>query len=176
MSMPDDPFGERADLPTEYPSDHQRSPPPRRSRRRLQVRVGLCGLLLVLIAVLPHHSGRSRKLPAGMWGQTIACLERDQIDKVTDVRTGSLPDAATTSVLLSRVRGGPLAEFREAGSATAARTLSPHPALNAIDPVAAHVTGSVVWSYALNGDPPRETDNAGDRAIVSFCLATPDRS
>jgi hypothetical protein len=175
MSMPDDPFGERADLPTEYPSDHKQSPPPRRSRRRLQVRVGLCGLLLVLIAVLPHHSGRSRKLPAGMWGQTIACLERDQIDKVTDVRTGVLPDASTTSVLVSRVRGGPLAELIDAGSASAAQARVHHPALNVIDPAGAQSTGSVVWSYALNGDPPREVASAGDRTLIHFCLTTPDR-
>ena len=53
--------------------------------------------------------------------------------------------------------------------------LSRHPALNAIGAVDTHITGSVVWSYALNGDPPHESADAGDRTIVHFCLTTPDR-
>ncbi len=174
-TAPDDPFGERADLPSEYPVDHRTSPPPRRSRRRLQIRVGLCALLLVLIVVLPHHSGRSKTLPAGMWGRTLACLERNQLDKLTDVRTQALPDAATTSVLLSRVRGSSLAQFTDAGSAAAARTRAHHPAFNAVDPAATQITGAVVWSYALNGDPPHESADAGDRTLVRFCLTTPGR-
>ena len=100
--LPDDPFGERADLPTEYPSDHRGSRPPRRPRRRLRVRVGLCALLPHADRRAPHHPGRSRTPPPGMWGHTIARPARDQIDKVTDVRAGALPNASTTAVLLAR--------------------------------------------------------------------------
>ena len=160
---------------------HSARPPRRRRRnsRRLQITVGLLILLAVLVAVVPHHSGVSRALPAGGWGATLRCLEHDPLNRVQDTATRALPDARTTSALVSRIHGTSLAELRLADSAAAARAIAPPGrqtgGLTTIDPTAARIDGRVVWAYALGGDPPHRSASTGDRTLIDFCVRMPGR-
>jgi hypothetical protein len=152
-------------------------PPPRRPRRlRWGITLGLLGLLLVLIVLLPRSRATSRTLPPGRWGRTIACLERNQTYRVLDRRTGGLPDAATRAVALrSTIHRYPLAELRDAGSPTAARAIARRHGLHQPSLADYRTAGPIVWVYTEDGEPPHVSADAGDRTIIAFCVRTPPR-
>jgi hypothetical protein len=132
-------------------------------------------LLAVLIAVVPHHSGRSKTFPPGHWGQTIACLEHNAIYGVK-AAAGTVPDAHTLAVqVTNRVQHTDLAQLRNAGSAARAQAIASHQSLGR-DATAYRTDGSIVWAYDEGGDPPHEQANAGDHTLIDFCARTPRRA
>ncbi len=125
---------------------------------------------------MPRDSNVSRTLPAGGWGRTIRCLERDQLDHLEDTVTGALPTSRTKDVVVQRIHGTTLAELHEAPSAAAARSFARRDAFSAISPADPRSDGRIAWAYALNGDPPHVVANPGERTLIGFCVRTPDRA
>jgi hypothetical protein len=163
-------------------SDDPRGPGPEpevRARRRtgLWVRLGLVLLLVVLVTVVHRSASVSRTLPPGRWGQTIACLEHDQSERITDVQTGAVPTGHTTAVTATRIqRSVTLAEVRDAASAAAARAIVTGNRFGELSRADYRTAGPIVWAFAANeGDPPQISANAGERQLIDFCAEHPRR-
>jgi hypothetical protein len=149
-------------------------PRPRRHRRGLKTGIFFLALLAVLIAVVPHHDGRSTSLPAGRFGATIACLERNALYMVSDA-AGALPDAHTRLVQVQRKPGHTdLARLRDAGAAARARTIARARGFGG-DATRYLSDGPIVWAFQAGGDPPHLFADAGDRTLIDFCVRTPTR-
>jgi hypothetical protein len=163
------------------PSDpRDPAPDPRvRTRRRtgLWIRLGLVLLLVVLITIVHRSSSKSTTLPAGRWGQTIACLERNQTERITDTRTGAVPTSRTTTVTVTRIqRNVTLAEVRDAGSAATARAIVAHNRFDELSRADYRTAGATVWAFVANaGDPPKISANSGERQLIDFCAEHPGR-
>ena len=149
-------------------------PGPRKRRRGITIGIFFLALLAVLIAVVPHDRGRSKSLPAGHFGATIACLERNALFKVGDA-SGALPDAHTMLVQVqNRVKHTDLARLRDAGTPARARRIARAGGLGA-DVTQYLTAGPVVWAFEAGGNPPQMLANAGDRTLIDFCARTPNR-
>jgi hypothetical protein len=145
-------------------------------RRQWTWTLGVLALLFVLIAVIPRSHTTSKSLPAGAWGRTIACLERNNGYQVTDTRTGASPTSHTRAVRVrSTVRRVDLAVLGRAASPAAARHVARSNGLRELPGTPYRVWGSIVWTYPETGDPPRVSASAGDRTLIGFCVRTPDR-
>lgn len=158
-------------------SDEPGGPWARGSRRRQWTwTLATLAVLLVLIILVPRSHTTSKSLPAGGWGRTLACLERNQGYRVTDTRTGASPDSHTRAVRVrSVVRRLELAVLGHAASPAAARRVARANGLHELPGAPYRSWGSIVWAYTENGDPPRVSANAGDRTLIDFCVRTPDR-
>jgi hypothetical protein len=145
-------------------------------RRRYAFTLGALGLLVLLIVFLPRSRATSASLPAGAWGRTIACLERDQTFRVVDARTGRVPDARTRGVTVrSTIHPYPLADVRDAGSAAAAAAAVRHDRLHELSRSDYRTFGRIVWAYPEDGDPPHVSADLGDQRLIAFCVRTPTR-
>lgn len=151
--------------------------PTRRPRRGLGVTVGLIALLLVLTIVVPRGStSKSTSLPSGTWGETIACLERDQDYRVTDAESEAVPGAGTRAVTVTRrVHDVELAQVRDAGTVAGARALAGRSELGS-SAADAHAAGAIAWAFSEGGTPAHVLANAGDRTLIDFCVEQPGRA
>jgi hypothetical protein len=149
--------------------------PTRRRRIRLPVVLGLI-LLVVLIAVQAgRNHDRNTPLPPGAFGQTIHCLQRNTLLKVTDARRqgNGLPSRRTTAVdVTSAQHDTLLAEIRHYPSAAAARAARPHDPFTA--PAGDYLQdGADLWAWIPGGTPPHLLSDAGERAIITACVRRP---
>ncbi len=151
------------------------APGRRRHRNRPRHAVTLAAIVVLFVLITLVHRGsdaKSSSLPAGHWGATIACLERDTLNTVTDANapTGAVPDSHTTEVVVtSRVPHRELAVIRDAGTAAAARAAARRQTLG--EPAGSvHVAGSIAWAFSEGGDPPHAFANAGQMTLIDFCI------
>ena len=127
---------------------------------------------MIVIAAVVSGGSKSKSLPTGAWGKTIACLEGHPLFGVTDANSSSAaaPNTHTTAVTISsQLHGYELATIENAGSPSKARALiRTNPFLA---PTANYNTsGSIVWAWVEGGDNPHVLASGQDQTDITSCI------